>query len=190
MAQYANLTALRRYLGITSTDDDVLLTTLLDAATASIDNVCQRTFSAPTASTRYFDPTRDVAGALLLFGADCCELVSVTNGDGTLVTAYVTEPRNALPYYAVRLKALSGLSWTYTTDAENSITVVGYWAYSRTPPADIQQACVRWAGFMYRQKDSTTYALQSFMPEQGMIMTPEEMPRDVQAALRPYRRLV
>jgi len=188
---YANLTDIRRYLGITSTDDDVLLSEMLDAATTAIDNATGRTFSAVTATARYFDATRDVDGALLHFDTDCCGITSVVNGDSVTITSayYATEPRNVTPYYALRLTASSGYSWTYTTDPENAITITGYWAWSRTPPNDIRLACIRWAGYMYRQKDSQVYSVQSYVPDQGMIITPDDMPRDVVRLLRPYMRL-
>jgi len=187
---YATLTDMRRYLGVTSTDDDALLTILLDAATSAIEHVTGRMFSAPTATTRYFNPRRDAYGPELFFDTDCCGLTSLINGDSVALTTahYVTLPANVIPFYAVRLKSSSGYSWTYTTDPENAIVATGYWAWSRMPPADVQQACVRWAGFMYRQKDSTTYSVQSYMPEQGMIITPDDMPRDVVRVLRPYLR--
>ncbi len=187
---YASLTDIRRYLGITSADDDALLAQLLNVATAAIDTHTGRTFSTPTAETRYFDARTDVEGARLWID-DCCEITAVVNGDGSTIVSsyYVTEPRRSTPYYALALKANSGLGWTYTATPENAIAITGYWGYSRTPPSEIQQACVRWAGHMYRQKDAAVYDTQA-MPEQGLILVPQGAPKDVTLLLRPYVKLV
>lgn len=190
---YAALTDLRAYLKLATGDtgDDTLLTALLARAQAAIDAYCMRTFEASTNTSKYLDAVADVQGRTLLIprSLDLCSINTITNGDGTTVSSddYVTEPRNAGPYWGITLKASSGLSWTYTDDPENAITISGKWAYSASAPADVVQATIRLAAYMYRQKDAGTYDVTAF-PEAGVMTIPQGVPRDVLRLLAPYVR--
>jgi len=183
---YASLADVKAYLKLTVTDtaDDALITSLVARAQAAIDSYKQRTFEALSDTERTFDAVRDVDGAYLSLDADLCAVTSITNGDGTTVTTgqYVTDPRNGTPYFRIKLLSSSGVAWTYTTDPEDAISVVGKWAYSATAPADIVQACVRWAAHMYRQKDSSTFETTVY-PNAGIIERPMGMPADVKMLL-------
>jgi hypothetical protein len=191
---YCTLDELKTYLGITTDDDDVLLSSCRRRAQQTIDTYCRRTFEATADSTKYLDAVEDVVGSTLyLTGAgELCAITSITNGDATVLasTDYVTEPRNSTPYYAIRLLVSSGQTWTYTTDPEDAIAIVGRWAYSTSAPADITQACLRLSAWYYRQKDTTADADRPLLAGDGTIVMPSSMPRDVIAALSPYRKLV
>jgi len=186
---YTDTTTLKRYLGISGTADDTLLTELITRAQAIIDRWTGRTFEAATDTTRRFDAT-DPSGGALFFGADLCAITSIVNGDGTTLalTDYVTLPRNTTPYYGIALKRLGGVLWTYTTDPENAIAVTGKWAYSTTAPADIAGACVRLAAYMYRQKDNAGELDRAIVAGNATIL-PGQIPNDVMLTLRPYRRI-
>lgn len=129
---YCTLADLKLYLGVssaTSSDDD-LLQQMLNAASARIDSFCQRKFYAAGDTTRYFDPLSDVSGDYLFFDDDLAYLTSVTDGAGINITAsVVTQPRNFTPFYGVKIKSQSSYYFTYSTDHENAISVVGRWAY-------------------------------------------------------------
>jgi hypothetical protein len=185
---YALLTDLRTYLGISGTTDDGLLMQCLERATVAIDTYTGRTFAASSATARKFDAETDVEGAVLYLDSDLYSVTSITNGDATTVTAaqYVTLPRRQPPYFAIELLPSTGLSWTYTTDHQNAITVTGYWCYSLVPPADVVHACIRWAGQLYKSKDAQVY--DTFMPELGVMTVPQGVPKDVTLLLAPYRR--
>lgn len=189
---YAQVADVKLYRGIasTETDDDALLATLIDAAQSAIDAYCDRTFEATTTSTRYYDAAQDVDGRRLYLDADCAQIVTITNGDGTTVasTSYTTVPRNETPYREIVLKSGSSVSWTYDTDPEDAITVRGRWAYGMTIPAAIGQAAVRLAAYMYAQKDAQVFETTLF-PDAGVMTVPTGMPRDVQELLRPFRKL-
>lgn len=185
---YTSAADLRAYLGIAATGDDTLMATLAERAQAAIDRHCNRTFEAAANSTRYFDAIgRHIEGATLYLDRDLCAINSVTNGDGTAVTAYVTLPRNDTPYYALRLKSSAGVLWTYSTDWEKAIAISGKWAYSESPPDDIMQAAVRLAAFYYRQKDAPLQDVTAI--EAGVVIRPLAFPDDVRALLAPYRRV-
>jgi hypothetical protein len=186
---YAAKTDLKTYLGISGSGDDTLLEVLLTRAQALVDAYCGRTFEAAADVTRYFDAELDVEGRRLWLDHDLCQITTVTNGDGVPVTAYVSEPRNDSPWYALTLKESSSVAWTYMTTPESAIAVKGRWAYSVTPPADVVHATLRLAGFLYRQKDAQAYETTA-APDGGMITVPQSIPRDVRAMLWLYRQRV
>ena len=192
---YTDASTLKQYLGITTSTDDALLTSLIARAQKAIDTYTQRTFEAASDTTKRFDCLPPyVSGYELTWvplGLDLCQITSVTNGNGVTVTAsqYVTMPINTTPYHGLRLKQNSGVTWDYTDDWEASITIVGRWAYSITAPADVVQACIRLAAYYYKQKDAGTFDTVA-VPEAGIITVPQGMPRDVQIILNPYRKLI
>lgn len=190
---YTSAANLKVYLGISEATDDTLLGTLVTAAQAMIDAHCRQTFEASGDTTRYFDPTCDADGPTLRLDGPLCAITSVTNGDGNAVASdkYVKEPRNGTPWYALVLKANAGLAWTYTTTPENSIAIVGKWAYSTTAPADIAQTTLRLAAYLYRQKDNQSGDLdRAINLGGGAMMMPAQLPSDIKTLLAPYRRLV
>lgn len=186
---YATLTELRAYIKATSTSDNDLLTDLLARAQALIDHHTGRTFEASGDTTRYFR-VADARGRELRLDADLCQITSVTNGDGNTVasTQYTVEPRNTTPWHTIRLKSASAVYWTYSTDAEDDeIAIAGRWAYSLVAPADISQATIRWAAYLYRQKDASVFDVTA-TPELGVLTIPQGIPQDVRVMLAPYRR--
>lgn len=189
---YTDNTAVKTYLNIDNTDDDTLLTALIARAQAIIDAYCGRTFEASQDATRYFDAIKDVDGAVLWLDKELAQITSITNGDGDVLATneYVTEPRNETPKYAVRLLASTGLYWTYLTNPENAITVVGRWAYSVSAPTDIVHACIRLAAWLYRQRDTATGDFASPQQTQsGGYIMPARLPKDVEAVLMRYRKI-
>jgi hypothetical protein len=191
---YTVLADVKEYLSIPTgtTSDDDLITDLIGRAQAYIDSYTGYTFEAAEDSDRTFDAVADVDGAMLHFDTMIAAITTVTNGDSVEVTSgqYTTEPRNVTPYYAIRLLSSSGVSWTYSTDPEDAITVTGKWAWSTTAPSDIVQACVRLVAFMYRQKDTSADVDRPLLTGDGNVIMPSALPTDVKALLSPYRRLV
>ena len=183
----------KTYLGISGAGDDTLITALISRAQKAIDTYTQRTFEASADTERTFDTSRDVDGPTLYLDEDLCAITTITNGDGTEVTAteYTTEPRNRTPYYAIRLLSSANVFWmqsTTTYDPEDAITVEGRWAFSTTAPADVVHACIRLAAYYYRQKDAQVFDTTA-TPELGIITVPQGIPRDVELLLTPYRKL-
>ena len=151
----------KTYLGISGSGDDALISALVSAAQSAVDAYFRRTFEASADATRYFDAVADVRGRTLMLGDDLCSITSVTNGNGNLVTGYVTEPRNTAPYYALTIKSNVAENWTYSSYPENAITVVGKWAYSTTAPAGIVHLTKWLAAVMYKSKDNVLVAGES-----------------------------
>ena len=193
---YITTPDLKAYLNIPTgtTTHDTLLAAFIVRAQAIIDGHCGRTFEAATNTAKYFDALSDVDGRTLWVGAhDLASIASIYNGDDpyTVIASdeYVTEPRNGTPIYAIRLLGSSGVSWTYEEDPENAISVTGKWAYSVTAPADIQQATIRMASYLYRQRDNSGDLDRALLAE-GRVILPTDLPGDVARILRPYVREV
>jgi len=183
---YATLAQLKIYRGIDlgTQTDDAILQNCLDRAQEQIDAYCDRTFEATATSTRSFDAVRDVSddGRTLYLDADLAEVTTITNGTAVAVTKYVTVPVNSTPYREIRLKQSAGELFTYSSDPENAISVRGKWAYSTSAPADIVQATIRLAAYMYAQKDASVFDVTAF-PGEGVMTVPQGIPRDVREIL-------
>lgn len=175
-----------------SADDDDLLSECILRAQKVIDARTRRTFECYEDSTRTFDAVYDVSGRTLYLDKDLCAITTITNGDGSSITALhvVSEPRSSTPYYGLTLKASTGLVWTYEEDPQDAISVTGRWAYSITPPPDIEQACVRLAAWMYRQKDNSAEADRPMVTADGATLMPSRLPSDVETIIAPYKRVV
>jgi hypothetical protein len=184
---YATTTELKSYLDVAGSADDALLTRLLERASVAIDSYTHRSFAAALA-TSYYSSDR-VDGDLLTLDGDLFSVTTLKNGEGNTIasTDYWLLPRNiGPPYQAIKLKAEADYSWTFDTDGE--IEVYGLWGYSSDPPDDIVHACLRLAGYYYRQKDAQTFDVTA-LPDQGIITIPKGLPADVKQLLDPYKRL-
>jgi hypothetical protein len=209
---YTDAATVKSYLGNVppANSEDLLIGGFVETAQAYIDGYCHQTFEAVADSTRYFDPLKDGygdnysygygygagyysygAGRRLYLDYPLCAITSVTNGDGAalLPADYVTEPRNLSPWFALSLKLSSAHLWTYSGSPENSIAIVGKWAYSLFAPADIRQAAMRLAAYLYRQRDNGFDLDRIIQTNNGTIM-PLDIPRDIQKLLEPYKRIV
>jgi len=186
---YATLAELKTYLGIPTaeTAHDALLTAQLAAAAGAIDAECGRTFVGVIATRRY--GADRIEGQLLYLDADLFAASSVVNGDGSalLPDVYRLWPRNTLPAWA--LFACHPAIWRAYEGEE--IVVNGTWGYSLTPPAQVVQATLRLAGFMYQQKDAQLGVAQLGVRGGrgfGSMLVSPELLADLQSLLRGLRR--
>ena len=192
---YTTESAVRTYLGSSTSGDATLITTLIARAQAVIDTYTQRTFEhSSVGATRYFTVGEDTRGRVLMLDADLCSIDDViTDADGTPTTIssteYVTYPRNIKPYCEIRLLGSTTKSWTYTDDPENGVYITGKWSYSSSAPDDIVQAATRLTGYFYRQRDAQVFDVTA-IPDAGVITMPQGIPKDVRLILDPYRRIV
>jgi len=113
-------------------DDDAVLTRLIGAATDFMTEFCLRSF-LPVRASRALDARGlHVDGACLNVGADLLEIVTLTNGDGTVITSgqYALLPRAGYPKYGIELLPSSSLVWTDDgVDWQGAITLDGLWGY-------------------------------------------------------------
>ncbi len=185
---YADIDQLKEYANIKAvqTNDDALLERLLDVATAEINRVCRRSFSATTATRVYgADSYTRLRGQVLFLDTELLTITELTNGQGTVIPSdgYWLEPRNEPPYSMIRLKS----SYYWLVDVDQDITVEGTWGYSATPPADIVQACLELAKYLYALRENQNYDVVS-MPDMGQVIIPGGTPKHVTLALAAYIR--
>jgi len=181
---------LRDDKGMTEAGDDGQIFRKLEQAVKGAEAHCGRKF-IPVATTQYYEA--DAVGGNYLYLDD--DLVSIdtnglVNGDSSSTVIPATEywlwPRNdGPPYHAVRLEANSAYSWEVDTDY--MIAITGSWGWGSTIPEDVQRALIRWASYLYAQKDAGVFDVTAF-PEQGAIVVPQGIPKDVELLLAPYRR--
>lgn len=188
---YASPAELKTYIGgFKDTTDDALLAELLERATSIFEGATGRVFAVETDSTKTFDAVGDHVRGYVLYldEADLCAITSVTNGDGVAVSTseYTTLPRNATPYFGLRLLASAGKTWTYSTDWEDAISIVGRWGYSTTPPLDVQQATLDIAKMLYRSRGED--GADRMIVAEGMIVHPASFSPLVKATIDRYRR--
>jgi len=59
--------------------------------------------------------------------------------------------------------------------------------YIYQPPDGVVQGVTRWASYLYAQKDASVFDTTT-IPESGVIITPQGIPKDVMMAMKNYRR--
>jgi len=198
MGRYISTTTVLAYLfgtsgtiagggGTISGDQQSLIGTCINNAEAAIDSYTRRNF-AGTAGTYWvnrFGQDKVVNRALYL-SRDLHTLVGVVNGDGQTIPAgsVWVEPRNDGPPYRI-LRLHSAYVYVWSTDTD--VIISGTFGYGTTPHADIQQAALRYAAWLYRQKDISGVPEASGFPEGGESTFPRGIPDDVRYLLSPYR---
>jgi len=189
---YATLAQLKTYLGVTSTADDALLTDLLVRATAIIEQMTRKTFSAPAATSRTFgrevmlwDGVLKRDYLLLQSGVYIAQLISATDGDSATIplTEIATHPPDA-PYTVL---ARRDRRWC---GASQQATITARWGYSITPPADIVHATIRLAAWLYRQRGTANDPDRPTVADGGLVLLPSALPDDVRLILERYRDVV
>jgi hypothetical protein len=200
---YADLADLKVYLKITSNSEDTMLELMLDAATEMIDTVCHRRFAPPQGQgqgqhdeTFKFTPLSERSEGNLLddytmnLGMDLLSLTSITNGDGTPipVSGVVLLPSNTTPANMIRIKSSSGYFWTYIESPEESVSVTGRWAFSEHPPKNIEVACLRLAGYLYKQRELGPDSDRAVLSADGVVLAAPKIPGDILTILAPYIR--
>lgn len=192
---YCTLADLKLELGIPTltTGDDTILATKIVNAQAIIDAYTRRTFEAAADTVRNYG-IEDTDGRDLLLDAELAAAPTTvkTNLDAVTPitipsTDYVLLPRNKAPYYAIRILGTSPYYWRYTSNENKAAEITGKFAFSTTAPADIVQACIRLAGFLYRIKDTNQYDVTA-STETGQMIVPKGTPQDVVNLLNNRRK--
>lgn len=146
ICDYTTIDAVRSdYLKSDATTRDDLLLDIIRAVSREIEHAANRKFY-PRIETRTFDvPQRQWANRYydqyyagvnypspdLLLDDDCLSVTSVTNGDGSAVTAYKLYPLNASVKSRLRLLASAAQPWLADSsgDTEGAISVAGVWGH-------------------------------------------------------------
>lgn len=185
---YITVAGLKRWLGITGSDVDTMLTEIVSGVCAQVDAHCGRRFGRET-STRYFDP--DASDWLPID-----DLISVTslasdNGNRTYaawaVTDYELEPINASaqnePYTTVYV-APNG---RYAFPAwRRGVQITGVWGWPAVP-APVVDACYLQAERIYQRRNSPMGVAGP--NEFGQLTALAPLDPDVRMLLQPYVRM-
>ncbi len=184
---------IRGLLDIDGDSEDTLLDTLITNAEKHIGTQTDRQFTAASA-TRYYDPTDPevVNGPYLYLDEDLVSVTTLTNGDSdvlTVTTEYILLPVNTgPPYHEVKLITSGGIMWTYDTDPEIAISLLGSWGYQATVPADIKYACQLLAAYYYRSREALPDQDRPLIAD-GVVIAPAVVPAIVEELIGPYRKL-
>lgn len=194
---YITAADLRQYIGAVSTSDDTQLGFAAARAQQMIDTYTNRTFEAPSNTTRYYNALDlryggdvDAFTNELRLDVDLCQLTSVTNGNGEVIpnNVLVLLPTNFTPKYSIKIMMNTSYVWTYTGTPDMAISVVGRFAYSITPPADIVAACLALGKYIYKARTSTIDTDRAVLSSDGIILPGKNIPDAITAELDPYRR--
>jgi hypothetical protein len=188
MAQYCTLHDVKDALNITDETRDDGIQRLILAASAELDNYCDRSF-ASTSATKYYDGVSD---DLLID-----DLISVTSikadpgGDGTYETTfaatdYILYPYQGPPYWKVRLSENSAQS-DLNKGVRKGIQIVGSWGYQATVPEPVKQACLEMVCRAYRQEQAG-YGTTVGIPDVGMGQVFQGLSSDIKRKLDRYVR--
>jgi len=118
-------------VGTTKTGNDTLYLDLIHSTSQEMDDISNRRF-VPWITTEYYD-TPSQQNAPIEFDDDLLAVLSLTNGDGSAISAsaYKLYPLNAWPKEKVVLLSSSAIGWRLSTlsDKEGAIAVNGIYGY-------------------------------------------------------------
>jgi len=170
---YTEVETLEEYGGFTNTSEvtRAMLNRLIETASEMVDVYCGRVFAIATdaaAVSKTYSSVNQMLqqdnGTLWLFD-DLQSVYSIPTVVGTPTITYIPD---RVPYD--RLYRDDGI-W------EDPTTIIGFWAFSMTTPASIEQATLRLALNMVPVAGFT-----------GETFRPGRIPEDVKALLDPFRR--
>jgi hypothetical protein len=181
---YTTLAALKSFGGFEEDTEDELLAALIESATSAIENYTQRVFQIDDETeqdfsyqwTRMLPNESRFSGNTLYFYSELADSGAAITDNPTVL--YL--PEDGPPYYGI-----------YKTDGEwasPTVTVFGWWGYSKTPPPDVEMACLRLSKWLYDLRDTSSGSSAIITPE-GVVLLPQGLPLDVVQLLQPYKRV-
>lgn len=190
-ASYLTSQTVQDELGITAPADVALIGGWITRASRLIDRLTDRRFYTPTAAeTRRFDvPTASV----LYLDFDLLSVTALVNGDGRTLTSgqYLLLPPNRTPKDAIGLRLSSGVVWLPDPEGnyQQVIAVTGYWGYSASAPADIQQMCLELVRHWQGQRAAGAGVAAKRDGDVGISYSAavDDIPADVRRRILAYR---
>jgi len=187
MSRYVQLPILKSYMGLgTETDADDVLQACIDNAESAIDDYCRRNFVGTPNTMLYNRYEQDrVRNNTFWLNEDLHTLTALTLGDGQTIPlgSVWLQPREGPPYRGIQLKS----AYVYTWNTDQDMIVTGTWGYGTIAPQAVQQATVRYATFLWRQKDITPNDQIGYEQGAGVQPMGRGMPDDCRYLLAPYR---
>jgi hypothetical protein len=133
---YASIADVKNILGITATTDDTMIRKIVESASRSIDNYCNRTFIV-NSGTKYFD------GAVTLWTPDLLSITTLKtdeDGDGTFENTLTTDDYilygvgledilNTYPKTRIEINQNIGDYSSFASGVKKGVQIVGVWGY-------------------------------------------------------------
>lgn len=175
----------KRYLALNEPGldhDDELLEQCIDRAESLLEESTQRYFKARK-ETHVYDCPDDSSYLLMRFD-ELQKVITLTNGDGTIIPAlnFVYEPANrgegAYRKSAHGIRLINGAYFTYVSNPYQCIKVRAWWGFTMEPDHYTKQALLRLTTFLYKQKDAQVFDSTSFI-DGGVIVVPQGIPKFV-----------
>ena len=198
MADYCTLSELKASLRITDNVDNTLLSSAITAASGWVDGYCERTFEAAgtAATARDYIPSARYQVLPIDDAAAVTQVAIDEDLDGTFATVLTTadwqaEPVNSraggltLPY--MRLRPIEDGYWPLDVfEQRATVRVTARYGWSATPDT-VKQATILQAARIFTRLDSPL-GVAGF-GEMGAMRVSRFIDPDVEALLRPYRRI-
>lgn len=176
------LAEVKAYLGITGTTSDVLLQSLITAASQAIANYCNRTFQVTA-----YNEMRSGNGnsEFVTLGYPITSVSSVTVNGNTIPSAGNAWPRNGY----------SNGEWSITIDGYcvprgRKNVALSYSAGYAVIPADLDQAAIELVALKYKQKDRIGVSGSEGIDGQHITYKDISMSTSVTDVLRQYKRVI
>lgn len=181
---YASLAEFQNMQRVASSDsnDDDAIELIIEAASRYIDDMATTRFYSSSGDEYYDVPNGDT----IYFRENATAINSITNGDGSTVTAYVTL---GTPIYGVRLKPNAGARWMDAAgNPYQCIKVNADWGSAVSTPTDIKQACLMIAKAAYNRRFGDNMTSTSIVTNGGVFITPEDVPASAREMVLSHKR--
>lgn len=181
---YCTLAEYKAYRGIAEEviKDDAVLAALIESASRYIDRQTGQTFCGK-AATRLYEPP---AGRELALEAALQTLSGLVNADGTAIPVNDVRllPLNGEYKDRIRLKA-DVPGW----GVEELVQVTGSWGRFAAPPEDICLACMEIVRAAEMRRSGQGSEAVARVTAAGVVITPQDTPKQAMAILKMYRRM-
>lgn len=188
MSSLCQLSDVKTYLGITDSNSDAVLTTLIGNVSTAIESFCNRVFAQASYSENR--------------NGGCGQKMFLYQGPVTSVTS-VTVNGQSVPQAPDQVSY--GFVWDDTTvyirpgqgggaggpqefyKGIQNVTVDYTAGYASVPP-DVNQACVLWVATLYAKRSRVDKRSETLGPQQTQAYDMSAMPAAVQSMLQSYQR--
>lgn len=191
------LADVKTWLGLTSTNDDNLLSSLITNVSQRILSILQRDAIVSAAYTETYDGTGTPSLALLHYPVTGVTSLTINDApivaspDG-VVSGYVFDKFSLKLVGSCAAWALQpgvfGAPYTFIKGSQN--VVVKYTAGYAAVPFDLAEAAKDWVAFRYRQKGWIGIKSKHISTGESVTLDGGAVPDFVREALHPYKRLI
>lgn len=175
-----NVHAVKGWLGLAGTSDDGLLARLIAGTSAAM---CAHV-NRPLLASSFAERLNGTGGTRLqLPNYPVLSVATVFVG----ATAIQQSPDGVLPGWVADDRGITLVGGLRFTAGMRNVSMA-YTAGFEQVPADLEQACVEWCAFKYRERDRIGHSSKSVQGETVSFIT-KDMPDSVRSVLAQYRKV-